>query len=419
VKKTLPALTAVFVLCASWSATAAPTQALAPKQLLRPIDDVGDPPAPARPFRGSAVQVPALISMNDAGPAEPAKVLLLPVQAAKVSRMVTTNLLANSQSWIAKGNKYYSLCRPDAGKVACAPIVATATMKDIEVGAYADEKNEPKLLFRIDPATTQDSKRLIASIRFFLARTGMQVAHFDREPSKPAPARTGTPLTGGNITPTLIEAGGGGCSWDDWGGFDCSGGDSGWDGGGYKDTGSDWESEYWGDEDSWEVPGSPEVPSFPTGYDNGDGDPCIDSSGNNICQQVIITGERPEPPQETSLPNCVATPLWVGCGGGRPPPVIDPFEPRLPTGPTPWLPQSACNLLPILCSEGQVPEVKRPPLTDYEKIQALRQQCYDEVNAEMTYCRAMAGEVRDPNNTCMRNAIDRLKECDKIGQDGY
>jgi hypothetical protein len=160
--------------------------------------------------------------MSDGGPVRPAKALLLPIQAAKVSRMATTNLLANGTSWIAKGNKYYSLCRPDAGKVACAPIVATTTMKDIEIGAYADEKNEPKLLFRIDPATRQEPKRLIAAIHYFLARTGKQVAHFDRKPSNPASARAGA--MGGSTAPTLIaDGGGGGCSWDDWGGFDCSG----------------------------------------------------------------------------------------------------------------------------------------------------------------------------------------------------
>jgi hypothetical protein len=431
VKKSSPALTALFVLCASWSATAAPIHPPAiaadpPQQLQGPIEDVESPPAPTRPLQGTTVLVPPLISKDYVGPARPMRVLRLPIQAGKVSKMVATNLLPRSPSWIAKGHKYYSLCMPNLGKVACAPIVATATMKDIEVGAYAGDNGEPKLTFRIDPATKQEPKRLIASISYFLGRASQQAAHFDRKSSVYAPLKTGTPaalkveIPGGRMAPVLIgETGGGGCTWDDFGGFDCSGGDGGWDGGGYEDDSYDWGSDYFGSEDSWEdSTSSPPLPSFPFGIDNGDADPCIDASGNNVCQQVIIVGERPEELQEMALPTCVVTPRGIGCGNTNPPVVGgDPTE-VLPIGPTPWLPQSACNFAPVLCSEGQVPESEPPPLTDWERIQRAKQQCYDRANANMTTCyvlREKAGEAFF--DTCKREALDFFRDCDKIGKD--
>ncbi len=346
----------------------------------------------------------------------------LPVQAGKVSTMITTNLVSKSESWIAKGDKYYSLCMPNRRMVACAPIVATATMQDIEVGAYAGDKGAPIITFRIKPGTQQPPQRLIASINYFMARTHKQVAHFNRMVMNYAPLKGLTPLRPGNVAPTLIAVtggGGGGCSYGDWGSYDCSGGDSGYEGVGHAADTYDWNSDF--DDDSvWDdpAPGAPPPPSFPSGNDNGDSDPCIDGSGNNVCQQVIISGQRPEAPDPMADQPCMVTPWAIACRG--PAPVIaDPGEPSAPRGPTPWLPQSACNLAPVLCSAGQIPEDKPPPLTDAEKLKARKDACYKSVDAEMRACRALEGKYHDPNNHCMRNAVENLKLCDKMGKDGY
>lgn len=396
-----------------------PVAANPPKQL-RQIDDGVEPPDPgpgpgaAQPPQGSTVLVPPLISVGGAGQAESMKVLRLPVQAGKVSKMVATNLLANSRSWIAKGHKYYSLCMPDGGKVACAPIVATSTMKDIEVGAYAGMNGEPKLTFRIAPGTTQESKRLIASINYFLARTGKQIAHFEQKAANSAPAKAGTP---GRISPSLLELGG--C-----GGGDCSGGDSGSDGGGHEGDSYDWSDGYFGDEDTWDDPDTAEFPDFPAG-DNGDADPCMDGGGNNICQQVVIREERPEPPefpafpQAMALTNCIVSPWAVACNRS-PPPVVggDPSD-QLPRGPTPWLPQSACNVWGALCSAGQEPKGEpAPPTTEEERRARAQKACYDKASGNMLVCRSLQGIMGDAwFNTCRRNALDEARECGLVGMD--
>ncbi len=393
-KKSLPAFAALLVLGASWSA---PTSA-------------------ASPIRGSTVLVPPLFSKAPFVSARTRTVVIrLPVQAGKVSKMVTTNLVSKSESWIAKGDKYYSLCMPNRRKVACAPIVATSIMQDIEIGAHAGDKGVPMITFHINPATKQPLKRLLASINYFMLRTHKQVAHYNRMAMNYAPLKGLTPLKPGNFAAALIaETGSSGCVYDDFGDLDCTGGDSGTNGGGADPHTYDWT-----DEEGADNPApSATPPTFPSGNDNGNTDPCIDGSGNNTCQQVTITGQRQDSPDLMAYQTCVITPMAFACRA-TPPVISDPFEPPMPSRPRPLLPQSACNFAPIFCSAGQVPEIPPPPLTDWEKLQARKAECYKKVDAEMVYCRAIQGKYEDPNNHCMRNAVENLILCDKMGKDGY
>lgn len=406
-KKILAAGTALLFLI--------PASAAPPMQQLRPGEEVGEPgaPDPVKPPAGSAVLVPPLIVAGDTRPAGPMKVLRLPVQAGRVTEMIATNLVDNSKSWIAKGHKYYSLCVPDGSKISCAPIVTTATMKDIDVGAYADEKGSPKLSFSINPGTTQEPKRLIAAINYFLGRTATQTAHFNQKKSLHTPLEARP----GSVAAPALEGGGDDgmvCTFNEFGGMDCTGGDGGAGGDGYDSEDEedfDWEEEVEASEAALES-----LPGYPTGA--GNGNPCIDSGGNDICgPQVVIIGRLPDPAQQAALPTCVATPWAIACSPRTPPVLIDPTE-QLPRGPQPWLPQGACNAWGVLCSEGQVPEETPPPATTDEKRRRARMQCYAKANARLTACHDLRKNLgEDWFETCKRNAFDEGRECDLIGMD--
>ena len=392
-----------------------PAFAAQPKQQLRPGEEIGEPgePVPVNP-PGSAVLVPPLIVAGDTSPAAPMKVLRLPVEAGRVTKMVATNLVENSKSWIAKGHKYYSLCMPNGSKISCTPIVSTATMKDIDVGAYADENGSPKLSFTIDPATTQEPKRLIAAINYFLGRAATQTAHFNQKKSANTPLKT---RPGGVAAPTIEGEGNGMvCTFNEFGGVDCTGGDGGSSGDGYESEDEedfDWEEEVEASETALES-----APSYPSGSSNGNGNPCIDSGGNDICgPQIVITGRLPDPPQQAALPTCVATPWAIACSPRPPPVLIDPTE-QLPRGPQPWLPQGACNAWGVLCSGGQIPEEAPPPVTTDEKRSRERMQCYARANASLTTCHDLRKNLgEDWFATCKRNAFDQGSECDVVGMD--
>ncbi len=415
-RRFLAALAAVAVIT---SAAAQP-----PAQLQRPVEDT-DEPRPAKPLRGSTVLVPPLIEENYAGPARPLRVVRLPIHAGKVSKMVATGLVANSRSWIARGDKYYSLCVPNRGKVACAPIVATPTMKDIDVSAYVDPNGVAKVTFQVNPATTREAKPLIAAISYFRARVSQQAENFERKtstyaaPKSSAPDAYGTGTPGGQRGSMTIDLDMDSCNYDDWGAYDCTGGDGGSGGGGYDADSHDWGNDYSGDENNWYKPDSPDLPSYPGGNDNGDRDPCLDSGGNNVCQQVIITGERPDHMQETSLPSCVATPWSYHCVK-RTPPVVGgiPID-EVPKGAAPWLPQSACDFSAFFCSEGQIPSAKPPPLTEEGRRAKAIRECVAAADAQFKYCfvaKAIMGAAFD-FETCRRNALDQAKECDIQGME--
>jgi hypothetical protein len=405
-KARVPALTTLIVLCASWCAPAFATA----------------------PSRGSTVLVPPLISKGaikgtsvsrSSVKSERPMIVRLPTQAGKVSKMVATNLVSKGPSWIAKGDKYYSLCVPNRRMVSCAPIVATSVMQDIEVGALAGPTGRPLLTFKIATGTKQAPKRIVYAINYFLARTNKQVAHFNRMEVSYAPRPGATSLRVGQTSNLVDAGGGGGCSYDDDGSYDCTGGGGGGyeggGGGGYEGGGEGSEEDY------DPIPGPafpPNEPTgecegncnYPSGNNNGDPDPCIDPNGNPICAVVVVPGQRPGAEEPMSLPTCRPTgPFSIECG--RMPPVIGGEPQELPRGPIPWLPQSWCNFSSIFCSAGQEPDNDRGENSELSgKTMA---ELYDICNAiyevEMDVC--VANKAGGSYRQCAAKAATRMSAC--------
>jgi hypothetical protein len=180
----------VLVLCASWCA----------------------PALAAAPSKGSKVFVPPLMSKAGTKLSQPT-IIRLPSQAGKVSKVVTTTLVAKGPSWIAKGDKYYSLCVPNRRMVACAPIVAASVMKGIEVGAVAGAKGEALITFKMDSVGLAP-RRAAYALKYFLARTSKQVGHFNRMAVSYAPAPQQSALRVGSGS-NYRDTDGGGCSYED------------------------------------------------------------------------------------------------------------------------------------------------------------------------------------------------------------
>lgn len=366
-KKFLPALTALIVLCASAPAFATP------------------------PSQGSTVLVPPLISKGAVKSNRP-MIVRLPTQAGKVSKMVATNLVAIGPSWIAKGDHYYSLCVPNRRMVACAPIVATSVMADIEVGAVADKDGTPLLTFKIAPATKVTPKRAAYAINYFLARTKKQVAHFNRMAVSYAPTPRQNALQVGPTSNYADAGGGGGCGYDDLGSYDCSGGSSG---GGYEGGGGG--GGYQGNENDYDpIPGPASTPNeptgqcegncnYPSGNNNGDPDPCIDPNGNRICASSADIPSVPVVGQLPSDPACDTQPDGtVFCPMQLPMPMPMPF-PGIPGAPipnpnAPYFPQWTCNHVPVLCSRGQEPQ------DTGKTLEELLQNCEQQYDADIAYC---------------------------------
>ncbi len=366
------------------------------------------PPAPvvkSKPAPGVATPVKQTL------PA-PARVLRLPSQAGKVSQVIPTTLVAKSPSWIAKGHKYYSLCSPSRHLVACAPIAPTALMKDIEVGARRGPKGEPILTFKITPGMKVEPKRMRYVVAHFLARTRKQVKHFNRMEVSYAPRPVENSLRVG-ATASLVDAGNGSggnggstCNYDDEGSYDCVGG--GYEGGGGG-----------GEENYDPIPVTPATNDcqfnceYPSGNDNGDGDPCLNSAGQNICQVVVITGQRPEP-DETETVGCRPINAFTfECGGRGGLPVIGGEPEQLP-GRTPWFPQAMCNVGTIFCSERQVPDNDRSgkSSTSGKSMTELYEVCEAIEEVERAVCNAYSSEMDyRSRKACETKAFNRMVAC--------
>ena len=95
-------------------------------------------PASAKETGSKNLIAPPTQTAGDAGriPA-PSVVVRHPTQAGKVSKTMPGNFVPGAaHSWIAKGDRHYSLCATTSdGKVACSPLIPAAHMADLEVGA--------------------------------------------------------------------------------------------------------------------------------------------------------------------------------------------------------------------------------------------------------------------------------------------
>ncbi|MES2757828.1 MAG: hypothetical protein V4693_10680 [Pseudomonadota bacterium] len=339
--------------------------------------------------------------------------------------MIPTKLIAKSPSWIAKGNNYYSLCVPNRQKVACAPIVPAAAMKDIEIGVRNGPKGEPGLTFKIAPNTKVAPKRIKYLIGHFLARTKKQVAHFNRMEVSYAPRPGETSLRIG-ATSSLVDASDGGsggsrtCSYDDEGSYDCTGGSYGGGGEGGGGGGSGGGS---GDDP---IPSPVTLPDpgqcysncdYPPDNDNGAPDPCVDAAGNSTCPIVVIPGRRPEPgaePEQEQVGCRPIGPMSVYCGSGPVGPLVVGDIPKLP-GRAPWLPQSWCNTASIFCSEGQEPKDNdrgSNSSTSGKSMTELYELCEAIETVERDVCSANKGGMDSRSlKVCMDKATTRKIAC--------
>ncbi len=281
-------------------------------------------------------------------------------------------------------------------------------MRDILVSSYLDGNNVALLSFSVNKESKRTPAELAYEMAHFKDRFAKVGAHFDRHSVTYRP-RTPRNRDGvrqyprnGIANPLTIDAGGSSCTFDDYGNYDCTGGESGGTDGYNVDTWDWWGSD--GDTSDWRA-----IPSFPVGNDNGDRDPCLSSSGENICQQVVVSATRP------NLSGCMFTPIGSACVV-RPPPVpVDPYLeiPPAPSGKRPWFPQGMCTRIHILCSEGQIPEeIGNPPVGDYEALVEWVQTCLDHAQGKLNMCKALS-----PFNNmewlshCTKTASDMANSC--------
>ena len=326
------------------------------------------------PFPGTTVYIPPLATLENPDPAPSERVMRLPSVAGKVTRVITTNLLKASPSWLVQGDKYWSLCAPRRTQIACSPITAVSTMQDIHIRAYAGDNNAPTVAYDVMPQTTRTAAELAVAMDYFHNRLASKVAHFDRinPNADPRPPKGQLPRKGAAKPLLIAEGSTSYCTYDDFGSIDCSGGDGGGGGGGGTDT---WEYDWTPDETyedaaASDPPPPSSIPTFPAGPDSdtAQADPCIGPNGNKVCQQITITGQRP------STEACVWGMFGRVCVS-TPPPIVDPFAPTLPPSPAPIWPQGACNLINAMCSNGQTPE------TDNERVPARGDTYADDIQA--------------------------------------
>jgi hypothetical protein len=358
------------------------------------------PASAATPSQGSKVVIPPLISkVASKIPSQPMTVRL-PTQAGKVSKMVTTNLLAKGVSAIAIGDKYYSLCTPSRNMMACAPIVATEVMKGIEVGAMAGAKGEPLITFKMDPSMAP--KRAAYAMSYFLARINKQVVHFNRLTVSYAPKPWQNAMMVGATSDSIMLVGG--CSYDDYSDYDCLGGsyDNGGGGGDYGGGG------YGGGSDP--IGQCSGICNYPSGNNNGDGDPCVAPDGSRICNSpadipsIPVNGQRPAEAgcrPAGGILECTIPPM-IGGGAGE--------IPRQ----TPWFSQSTCNRIAWLCSTGQYPDYDRGAgaETSGKSFAELVNICYAIYDREMEECDgySSASDYRSIM-ACQDRAATRRNKC--------
>ncbi len=386
----------------------------------KPAPVVADPAKRSTP----APLVTVLVKKTVVAPA-PARprMLRLPSQAGKVSQVIPTTLVAKSPSWIAKGHQYYSLCSPSRHLVACAPIAPTALMKDIEVGARRGPKGEPILTFKITPGVKVEPKRMRYVVAHFLARTRKQVKHFNRMEVSYAP-RPGQTSVRVGATANLVDAGNGGsgggggisCSYDDEGSYDCIGGGYESGGGGGDGGGGNYDP----------IPATPATNDcqfnceYPSGNDNGDGDPCLNSAGQNICQVVVITGGRPEP-EETETVGCRPINAWtIECGGRGGLPAVGGEPVQLPAN-VPYFPQSWCDNGSVFCTAGQEPRDNdrgADASTSGKSFAELIDICYNIYDVEIDVCTANKSNMDfRSRKACEEKATNRREACRRTARE--
>lgn len=357
-----------------------------------------------------------------------------PSQAGKVSQTISGNFVPSAgHSWIAKGDKRYSLCATTKDqRVSCAPLIATSVMDDLEIGALAAKGGVTMVTFKIAPGTRRPSLALARSAGAFMQRVGKLSAQLERQAVSFAPKPTEQAVLAGDGASVVVgeETCGG---YDDFGSNTCTGGDVG---------GSDG-SGGWGDCDGH--------CDFPSGNDTGDPLPFDPVTGEGIdpnMPQVVIVGQRPEhgtvePPPvwiNAPLPNPVIIPIPtetqqvemmpVGCVPGPrgtwvcPPPTAgNPFAlPKPQRGfvwKWRWSDIEWCRIWNN-CGPKTNGEPKPPAVTPAEKFLQAMENCRATARATIEFCVRME-PVRDEatNLQCGTDALEDYKACEATAIDIY
>ena len=370
--------------------------------------------APPTQTAGDASRIPA-----------PSVVVRHPTQAGKVSKTMPGNFVPGAaHSWIAKGDRHYSLCATTSdGKVACSPLIPAAHMADLEVGAETIHGGATLLTFDIAPGTTRTKMALAQAASSFLKRVEKAKAHLEREAVSTAPREEQASLTAGDAC--------GSGNIDDT--YDCKGG-------GMEDAGGGG----WG--------GCDGHCEYPDGASSGEPAPFDPSTGDGIdpnAPEVVIVGERPdhgtvEPPFEwiqapLPPPVIVQIPtnfdhlevLPAGCIPGPrgswvcPPPA--PANPFMLPRPKPgwvwqwrWSAFEWCKLWNSCGPKTSSGELKPPAVTPGEKLIEAMAICRAEARAHIEYCVRME-PVRDDaeNRQCGTDALENYKACEATALDLY
>ncbi len=390
-------------------------------------------PAAAQQTGSRNLIAPPPVSAGDTGRAAvEAVVVRHPSQAGRVSHTISGNFVPSAgHSWIAKGDKRYSLCATTRDqRVACAPLIATAVMADLEIGALPAKGGITMVTFRIAPGTKRPSLALARSAGAFMQRVGKLSAQLERQAVSFAPKPTDRAVVGDGASAVQGEETCGG--YDDFGSNTCTGGGVGGGGGD------------WGDCDGH--------CDFPSGNDTGDPIPFDPATGEGIdpnMPQVVIVGERPEhgtvePPPvwiNAPLPNPVVIPIPteteqaelmpVGCvPGPRGSWVCPPPAPGNPFAlPKPergfvwkwrWSDIEWCRIWNNCGPKTSDGELRPPAVTPAEKFLRAMENCRATARATIEFCVRME-PVRDEatNLQCGTDALEDYKACEATAIDIY
>jgi hypothetical protein len=414
-------------------------------------------PMPAQPAGSKNLIAPPVAETSKTSRAA-AKPLVVrhPTQAGKVSQTMSGNFVPSAaHSWIAKGDKDYSLCATTKdARVRCSPLVPAPLVADVEVAVSTGKSGRPMLTFTPDPKTKRTSKAVARSAGLFMSRVGRASAHLERQAVSyaPKPWEKSLQVGGGK---SVVMAGGSSCGgYDDFGSYDCVGGEGG--GGGSEGGGGEGGTPY----DGGGYGGGGEG----GGYPSNDPPPFDPTTGEGIdpnAPEVVIVGERPErlvaePPADIDwnfkppalpVPKIVPIPtnveeavfIPVGCiPGPRRTFVCPPALPANPgaippvTMPKPksgfvwkwqWSDIEWCkvwNNCAPKANEGEQPEP--PAVTPAEKFIKAMAVCRAEAKAHMEFCIRMKEggfDTVEQSNQCGHNALENYKACERTATDLY
>jgi hypothetical protein len=391
------------------------------------------------------IMPPALSPLNNSRAETKVIVVRHPTQAGNVHQTVSGNFVPSAaHSWIAKGDKRYSLCiTTNDNKVACSPLLAASVMTDLELGVIPGKDGSSFVTFKAVPGTKRHGKALAHAAGRFMQRIARMSAHLERRAVSYAPGPWDESLRVGGVK-SFADAGGGSCGGTDDDGYDCTGGDGGGDGGGGGGE---------GDGDSGGCNGQCD---YPDGNDNGDAspppfDPATGEGVDPNAPEVIIVGMRPpqgteEPPEDwvvapPPMPTPVIVPIPtnvedysyipVGCIIGPrgivvcPPPGPNPLVLPKPKPGFTWKWQwsdiqwcKVWNNCDPKASEGDDP--KPPAVTPGEKFLAAMDACRAEAKRHMEYCVDMKKYVSvERSNQCGYDAVENYKACEATALDLY